>query len=105
MCAAASTASYRGSASKKECEDLLGELESKARELHKRFNQIFHNRKNLSAREVKEYVKTFNQQQTNLKKFSSFGKLDCERKYKLQAPEEVYAALNIKVTVQIQPVA
>ena len=106
MCAAASTASYRGSASKKECKDLLGELESKAQELHKRFNQIFHNRKNLSGREVKEYVKTFNQKQTNLKKkFSSFGKLNCERKYKLQVPEEVYAALNVKVTVQIQPVA
>jgi len=105
MCAAASAASYRGSASKKECEELLGKVISKAQELHKRYNQLFHNRKGLSAPEVKNYVKTFNNEQTNLKKkFSSFGNLGCEKKYKLQVPEEVYEALETKVSVQIRVV-
>ena len=106
MCAAASAASYRRGASKTECEDLLGNLTSKAQELHKRYDQIFHNRKKLTASEVKQYVKTFNEKQSNLKKeFGRFGKLGCDKKsYDLQVPAEVYEALEVKVRVQIQMV-
>ena len=104
MCAA-SAASYR-SATKKECEDLLGELEYKAKELHKRFDQIFATRNQLGASEVKKYVKTFNQKQANLRKeVNRFGAQGCEKKnYGLQVPAEVYEALEVKVNVQIQVV-
>jgi RHS repeat-associated protein len=106
MCAAASAASYRGRASKTECEDLLGELVSKAQELHRRYNQLFYNRKGLPPSEVKKYVKTFNDKQSNLQKeFDRFGKLGCDKKsYGLQVPEEVYEALETKVNVQIRVV-
>jgi hypothetical protein len=102
MCAV-SAASYR-SASKSECEDFLGKLESKTQDLHKRYNQIFHNRKQLGPSEVKNYVKTFNQKQGNLREeFKRFGALGCEKKsYGLQVPVEVYEALETKVTIEIQ---
>jgi RHS repeat-associated protein len=104
MCAAASTASYRGRASKTECEGLLRELVSKAQELHRRYNQIFYNPKGLPPSEVKNYVKTFNNNQSQLQeKFNNFTRLKCERKYKLQVPDEIYEALEIKVHFEVIP--
>ena len=101
----ASLASYRRTASKEECEDLLGKLVYKAKELHKRFNELINNPKQLGAREVKNYLKTFNNKQANLKQeLGRFDSLDCNKKsYGLQVPQEVYVAVEIKVEIHLVP--
>jgi hypothetical protein len=62
------------------------------------------NRKELGPSEVKQYVKTFNQKQANLREeFKRFGALGCEKKNDaLQVPTEVYEAPDTKVTIEIR---
>jgi RHS repeat-associated protein len=104
LCASASEASYRRGASKHECEALLGKLGAKAKELHTRFNQLFHNRNRLGEREIRQYAKTFNDKQSALRKeLSRFGALGCDKKsYGLQVPEEVHEALAIKLRLEVR---
>jgi RHS repeat-associated protein len=104
MCAEASASSFRRGRSKEDCEDLLGEIAYKVKELHRRYNQLFHNPKKLTAPEVKEYVKTFNEKQKALKdEVRQFGAWGCDKKsYGLQLPAELHEAEEVKVSVRIR---
>jgi HAMP domain-containing protein len=104
-CAVARTAALNSTA--EECKQLRGSIEATARNLEKRLRQLRENKRGLSAAEVKNYVKTFEDKQQALrKKLKKWNFKNCSEEIGEIIPREVWQLTEIKVkaTIKIVPV-
>jgi RHS repeat-associated protein len=104
-CAVARTAARDSTA--EECKQLRGSIEVTARNLEKRLRQLQENKRGLSAAEVKNYIKTFEDKQQALrKKLKKWNFKNCSEEIGETIPAEVWQLTEIKVkaTIKIVPV-